>query len=244
MKNPRTVAGIALLLLLPACTGAVGTVPAPHCTGLKHDLQALDVSGSARSGALLQERLAAIGTSAEHDAYCRASLTVLAFSGTTGSSSVLYDEVPPLKGATDIARRRHLSTAGDHVVSAVKRSLAAALSRDPGAGTDIAAALTALADIAVQRTGSSRATIYTDGITSVGAGNIDRAHLSAAQAQRAADAASVVSLHGMPVLISGVGRTGGTPPPAAYVAAVRLYLARLCHRADAQCTVVTETVAS
>lgn len=234
--------GLSLMCLLSSCASVLGSAAAPIACPKPGTIgyAALDVSGSARGGAVLADHLAMVRQSATHAASCGGRLRVVAFSSSVAATEPLLDSVLALRGATDIARRRKLPKVVDEAMRTIQSNLTTALKALPGGGTDIAAQLTQAAEFwdELGRSHPLEIMIATDGIATAGV-DFD-SDLSPAAATNLATGPSVPTLKGAQITFAGIGKQAGAPPSTRFVDALKAYWRIVCRRTGATCRVVTD----
>lgn len=205
---------------------------------------ALDVSDSARSSALVAERLAAVESLLTDTAVCGGRVRVVAFTGSAAATEVLLEQDLAPEGATRRAQLRRVPALVDEAVGEVRAKLPAAADRLPPGGTDVLAQL-ALAGEFRTLTGTTRplqVVVWSDGIASAPV-DLNTADLDVARASSLAEGVAPPDLSGADVTFAGIGRPAGALPPTSYVDALKAFYRTACERSHATCTVASGATA-
>lgn len=211
-------------------------------------LDLLTVSADGRDLDLLGERLDAIQVDAERAADCDGQLIVVAWSESASTSAVLYSGSLTTTGATEVGRDRKIPEVVDGVMGEIRGSLNTLFAQDPAPGNDLVAAYSIISDFARSHpadSGTPRVNVYTDGISTVGSGSINRAFLTEEQVSAIVAEQSLPSLNGLELNFYGIGRVSGDDqPPQQVVATAIQYAQELCAATGAECSVFTSSVAA
>jgi hypothetical protein len=203
----------------------------------------VDVSGTGRDEEVAAGHLKAISFVVRQTAICGGHLRITAFAGTSAVNRELYDGELQLAGATDIARLRKAPGVVDDVMNQVTKSYQEALTLPPpGDGSDIIGQYRLAQEYGTQlgTQYALRFVLLTDGFQTVGAGALDHP-LDAQEATQLAERVDLPKLPGASVVVAGLGKVAGTPPPSDVVEGlVRVYDAICARTGAAECRSVTD----
>lgn len=206
----------------------------------------IDGTGSSNSDAIVTERLAAVEAEARRTAVCSGYLRVVVFSATSASTAQLFDGELRMHGATSNARLKRVPEAVAGVMSTVREKYEAAVSGLPGGGSDIVGQYR-LADEWAKQVGDGyrlRLLLLTDGLHNIG-GKLAARAVDEDAATALAAQTDVPTLPNAVVVIAGLGRVAGTPPPSRVVEGLVAYYDALCGRTKAAtCVSVTDYAAA
>ncbi len=244
-----------LALVLASCSGtaSIGELGAlqarlTNCPTNGQELAALDsedASGSARGDQLMNTRLPVIRDILTQVAVCGGRARVVAFSSSAAATATIYDGELKPAGATDNARLRRVPSMVDAAMQKVTANYAPAVASLPPGGTDVFSQFELGREYLDQLSGTGVKTklwlvIQSDGIQTVGA-QLANPNLTAIQGAAIGASVPMPRLPGAEVLVTGVGKTAGDPPPTSYVNALKAaYLAACKNTHAASCTVVTD----
>ena len=201
-----------------------------------------DVSGTARSPQLLEQRLAIIRSVLTRTSVCGGQARVLAFSGSATASEVLLDQDLATQGATRNARLRRVPAAVDDAVQTVDQQTKAAIKSLPADGTDVLSQLTLAKEYATGvGTGHSvEIFILSDGISTTNP-ILNTNTLTSAVATDLGERVQVPTFRsGTAITFAGIGRVAGPPPPTWFVDAIKTFWNTACTRTNARCSVATD----
>ncbi|MEA2901390.1 MAG: hypothetical protein QOH36_1277 [Actinomycetota bacterium] len=231
----------AVLLTTSACgssTKAAGlTCPAHRPVGYLAD----DVSTTARSAAIMNERRAAIADFLTKVASCSGHAKVVAFTSSAAATRTLLDQDLLPGGATALARQRRTPAVVEAAMRTIDAELERALAELPGDGTDVLAQLQLAAEYQSQ-VGANRplaVELLTDGLSTVGI-DLNQDSLTSAAAIALADSATVPALPGASITFAGIGKMAGPLPPTSFVDSLKAFYAKACQRTQANCRIVTD----
>lgn len=202
----------------------------------------IDGTGSSASDAITAERMTAIEAIVRRTTICSGHLRVILFSASSAASTTLFDEPLRLDGATDNARLKRVPGVVADVMTKIRQGYGPAAAALPGGGSDITAQYRLAAEWIGQVGGNFQLHLYllTDGFQTVGVA-LDARALSKAEAAALAGQVSVPELPGASVVVAGLGRVAGSPPPSAVVEGLVAYYDALCQKTGAaKCVSVTD----
>jgi len=234
MISSAVIAMVGCNTLKQVATGA--------CTGAHvRELVERDGSGSQGSAAREAEELALVKAEAKDVSASCGSLRVEQFASTVADIRTLVDTSLVPEGTTNEVRRKHRPAMVAAVADTVQRGLAQA----SGGASDPRGALAHGARVLAQSPSKVRKlVILSDGIQTVAPVNLATPDLTPATAPRFADAlGTVAGLSSIDVVIAGVGRVAGPPPPTSYVDALLAIWTRVCTESHAKTCTVVDTLA-
>jgi len=205
-------------------------------------LVAIDGTGSSASDAITAERMTAIESIVRRTAICSGHLRVILFSASSAAVTALFDGPLRLDGATDNARLRRVPGVVADAMATIRQSYGPAVTALPGGGSDVTAQYRLASEWIGQVGGKFRLRLYllTDGFQTVGVA-LDARALSKDEAAALAGQVSVPELPGASVVVAGLGRVAGSPPPSAVVEGLVAYYDALCQKtAASRCVSVTD----
>lgn len=250
-----TVATAVIILLaavLSACT--------PQTSGRLGHLQTLanscptaefvqyvgyDFSGSGQEDTIRSSREAVLKDIATKVAVCSGHLRVVVFTGSAAASQVVFEADLKPAGATEIARLRKVDDLVASAMESINAGLADAAGTLSADGSDITAQFGLAAEYGEQMAATSSIALtvdlLTDGVQTVGV-VLNTETLTTSTASDLANRAPTVELPATAVVkVSGLGKTAGTPPPTAYVDAIKTFYLTFCQRTGvASCVAVTD----
>lgn len=195
---------------------------------------AVDVSGSVRPMLLAPDRIKVIQAVAEQTAVCGGHLRVTVFSSSASAEQVAFDGDLHAEGATANARLRKVPHLVSQAMGDIKAGLPKAAQSVPASGTDVISQLTLANEYGTSFGNRSAlvAAFVTDGVSTTGESSGPSPSFTTTTAIELANSATVPSMKGAQIHITGVGRSN-SPNPTAYVNALKAYLARVCTRTGA-----------
>lgn len=202
----------------------------------------IDGTGSSASNAIAAERMTAIEAIVRRTAICSGHLRVLVFSASSAATTTLFDAPLRLHGATDNARLKRVPGVVADVMATIRQGYGPAVAALPGGGSDVTAQYRLAGEWIGQVGSDFRLHLYllTDGFQTVGV-TLDARALSKAEAAALAGQVSVPELPGASVVVAGLGRVAGSPPPSAVVEGLVAYYDALCQKTGAtRCVSVTD----
>lgn len=204
----------------------------------------LDVSGSARTAELPNERASIISDVARQTAICGGRLRINAFSLSSAATVVLYDGELSLPGATDNARLRRVPELVDQVTATSTKAYAAKVNDLTPDGSDIVAQYR-LASEYIQQLGDDyvlQLVILTDGFQASSALGLGGRPLSQDEAAALAAQVNVPSIpKSASVTVAELGKVVGRPPASEVVDGLVAFYDAICHRTGAgTCLSVTD----
>lgn len=206
-------------------------------------MASVDVSGTGRDDEIARQHLEAISFVVRRTAICGGHLRVIAFAGTSAVTHELFDGELELPGATDIARLRRAPGLVEEVMGAVTESYREALSVPPLAdGSDVTGQYRLAYEYGAQLGDGYKLEFLlgTDGFQTTGTSAFDHP-LSADEAAQLAERLDLPALPGASVIVAGLGKVRGTPPPSEVVEGlVRFYDAVCARTRAAECRSVTD----
>lgn len=246
------IAFIVTLLTLPGCgptsssrgelTDNQRVLAACDPAAPPASLVEIDGTGSSNSEVIVAERMTSIEAIVRQTAICSGHLRVIVFSASSAATTTLFDEPLRLVGATDNARLKRVPGVVADVMATIRQGYGPAVAALPGGGSDITAQYRLAAEWIGQVEGNFRLHLYllTDGFQTVGVA-LDARALSKAEATALAGQVSVPELPGASVVVAGLGRVAGSPPPSAVVEGLVAYYDALCQKTGAtRCVSVTD----
>jgi len=205
----------------------------------------IDGSGSSTSDAITAERMDAIESIIRTTAICSGHLKVVMFSASSAGATELFDGPLQLDGATSNARLKRVSALVSEVMGKIRKAYEPALKSLASGGSDITAQLRLASEWIGQLEDPYKLHLYvlTDGFQNIGVDLSTRA-LSRHEAAALADQLLVPDLSGASVVVAGLGRVAGNPPPSAVVEGLIDFYDALCQRTGAaHCLSVTDYTA-
>lgn len=203
----------------------------------------VDVSGTGRDDEIARQHLGAISFVVRRAAICGGHVRVTAFAGTSAVTRELFDGELELPGATDIAKLRRAPALVEEVMNAVIDGYREALTGPPqGDGSDITGQYRLAQEYAGQLGDEYllEFLLCTDGFQTTGPGAVDHP-LSADEATQLVERLDLPGLPGAKVIVAGLGKVRGTPPPSdVVVGLVRFYDAVCARTGAAECQSVTD----
>ncbi|OLR89549.1 hypothetical protein BJP25_05590 [Actinokineospora bangkokensis] len=204
----------------------------------------IDGSGSSSAEAITAERMAAIESVVTETAVCSGTLSVVGFSGSSGSTIQLFSSSLAQEGATLNARLKRVPAAVDTAIETIRSGYVEALGALPQNGSDIVGVLRLGAEYAAQLGApfQLRLVILSDGVQTTGVDLGSRISTSG-ELEQLADGLAVPQLSGATVTVAGLGKisTGSYPTPL--VEGLVVFYTRLCARTGAaRCSAVTDYV--
>jgi hypothetical protein len=202
----------------------------------------VDGTGSSNSGAITTERMAGIEQIVRRTAICSGHLRVIIFASSSAATAPLFDGPLHLDGTTDNARLKRAPVLVETVMDQIKKAYGPAVAGLSGGGSDITAQYRLASEWIGQLGGNLKLYLYllTDGFQNIGIDLGARA-LTRQEAAALADQAAVPQLPGASVVVAGLGRVAGNPPPSQVVEGLVAYYDRLCKRTGAaRCVSVTD----
>lgn len=186
--------------------------------------------------------MVAIESVVRRTAICSGHLRVIVFSSSSSATTNLFDGPLRLHGATDNARLKRAPGVVDEVMGQIRQAYGPAISSLPQGGSDITAQYRLAGEWVQQLGGSFRLHLYllTDGFQNIGVDLGARA-LSKDEAAALAHQVAVPLLPGASVVVAGLGRVAGDPPPSQIVEGLVAYYDALCQKTTAsKCVSVTD----
>lgn len=202
----------------------------------------VDGTGSSNSDAILNERMAAVEQVVRKTAICSGYLRVVVFSSSSAATAQLFDGPLHLEGATANAKLKGVPALVSSTMDQIRKTYNPAVAGLSGGGSDITAQYRLASEWISQLGGNLKLHLYllTDGFQNVGVDLGARA-LTQQEAAGLADQAAVPQLPGASVVVAGLGRVAGNPPPSQVVEGLVAYYDRLCQRTGAaRCVSVTD----
>lgn len=240
--------GIIPLILSSSCTAPVTAsdlevLRAIDCSEEEPTSVHHDFSWSGRDDEIIADRLAVERSVVTTAAVCDTPILITAFADTVGNAQVLLDsdDIPPIAGATEIARLRRVPRAVDEAMKKLEARLASTLEGLPGKGSDILGQLDLAREFTDMQEDTSSLTVIvlTDGIANRDV-VLKRPDLDEEMALRLADQVAVPRLEDAHIIFAGIGQTSGSAPSTAHVAAMKTFWAAICERTGAdQCDIMT-----
>lgn len=246
------VAGVLAALVTVTGCGA-GTSPRGELGENRHILAScdpaappaslveIDGTGSSASDTVTAERMTAIESIVRRTAICSGYLRVIMFSASSAAAIALFDGPLRLDGATVNARLKRVPGAVSDAMATIRQAYGPAVTALPGGGSDITAQYRLAAEWIGQIGDPYRLHLYvlTDGFQTIGIDLGARA-LSEQEVAALADLGTMPQLPGASVVVAGLGRVAGEPPPSNVVEGLVAYYDALCHKTGAaQCVSVT-----
>jgi hypothetical protein len=244
--------GVAVMMVIAACSSPAST---PGELAANQQLLAqcdpaappasfvqIDGTGSSNSNAILDERMAAIEQIVRRTAICSGHLRVIVFAGSSAATAPLFDGPLHLGGATANARLKRVPALVSSTMEQIKKAYGPAVAALSGGGSDISAQYRLASEWTQQLGGNYKLHLYvlTDGFQNVGV-NLGARALTKQEAVALAAQAAVPPLPGASVVVAGLGRVVGTPPPSNVVEGLVAYYDALCKKATAaRCVSVTD----
>lgn len=250
------VAAAPAMVLVAACGGT----PSPS-SQLSQDQQILagcdptappatfveiDGTGSSAADAILTERMTAIESIVRRTAICSGQLRVIVFSSSSAATATLFDGSLHLDGATDNARLKRVPQAVTDAMSKIRAGYGPAVTGLDQNGSDITAQYRGAAEYIQQLGKPYRLNLYllTDGFQNVRQ-DLQTKALRKADAVALADQVPVPKLPGASVVVAGLGKVAGTPPPSDMVEGLVAYYNELCKLSSAaSCLSVSDLAAA
>jgi len=202
----------------------------------------IDGTGSSASRAIIDERMVAIESIVRETAVCSGYLKVIVFSSSSTATTTLFDGSMQQAGATANARLQRVPKAVDATMATIRKAYGPAVAGLDQRSSDITGQYR-LASEWLHQLGdaySLNLTLLTDGFQNEGVDLAAQA-LDPQQAEALAQQVSVPTLSGATVVVAGLGRVAGPPPPSKVVEGLVAYYDALCHRTAAQvCLSVTQ----
>lgn len=240
-----TLVALTIVVLLSACgTGSAGTTALAENQRIlascdqAHPPAAwigIDGTGSSASENIVKERMTAIESIVRETAVCSGYLKVIVFSSSSTSTVTLFDGSLQQAGATDNARLRRVPKAVDDTMATIRKAYGSAMTGLDQRSSDITGQYR-LAGEWLHQLGTNYTlllTMLTDGFHNE---NVDLGAqaLDPFQAKALAEQVPVPQLPGATVVVAGLGRVAGPPPPSKVVEGLVAYYDALCHRTGAQ----------
>jgi hypothetical protein len=205
----------------------------------------IDGTGSSASEEIVKERMTAIKSIVRTTAICSGHLKVLVFSASSAATTTIFDAPLRLDGATDNARLKRVPALVSEVMGEIERKYEPAVKQLAPGGSDIPAQLR-LASEWIGQLGEPfrlHLLLATDGFQTIGVDLSTRA-LSQQEATALAGQLAVPDLSGASVVVAGLGRVAGNPPPSAVVEGLVTFYRELCAKTGAaDCLAVTDYTA-
>ena len=242
---------LVVMLLLAGCssgdTGGGSTLKetAAQCPGTPVDALVLtDGSGSGDSAQITQERLATIEKVATRVVLCTGTLSVRAFSSSSGATVTIYESDLTLTAPTVNARIRQAPEAVEAVMKEIAAAYGPAIAGLPQGGSDISSTLRLFGEQAAQFPEHFHDYwLLTDGAQNLGPVQIT-GPLTPEAAQTLADTVPVPILPAESSLtVAGIGHVAGDPIPSDVVEGMVSFYTALIARTGAGSTLVVTTVA-
>jgi hypothetical protein len=202
----------------------------------------IDGTGSSNSDAILNERMTAIEQIVRRTAICSGHLRVILFSSSSAATAPLFDGPLDLEGATTNAKLKRVPALVSSTMDQIRKTYRPAVAGLSGGGSDITAQYRLASEWISQLGGNLKLHLYvlSDGFQNFGVDLGARA-LTRQEATGLADQAAVPQLPGASVVVAGLGRVAGNPPPSQVVEGLVAYYDRLCQRTGAaKCVSVTD----
>jgi hypothetical protein len=203
---------------------------------------AIDGTGSSAADAITAERMTATETIVRQTAVCSGRLRVIVFSSSSAATTILFDGPLKMDGATDNARLKRVPAAVADVMDKIRKTYGPAVASLSQGGSDITAQYRLAGEWAGQLEGDHRLHLYllTDGFQNIGVDLGARA-VRKDEAAALAQQVAVPMLPEATVVVAGLGRIAGTPPPSNVVEGLIAYYDALCRKtAAARCVSVTD----
>ena len=202
----------------------------------------LDGTDSNNSAAIAEERMAAIESIVRRTAVCSGHLRIVTFSVSSAATTVLFDGLLKLEGATDNSRLKRVPALVDEIMSQIKKEFEPARAALPLGGSDVTA-MYRLASEWIDQVGDPfqlHLYLFTDGIQNVGV-DLGSQILTDQAAIALADTFDVPQLPGASVVVAGLGRVAGPPLPSALAEGLVSFYNALCRQTKAaHCLSVTD----
>lgn len=195
----------------------------------------IDGSGSSAAENIVKERMAAIESIVRETAVCSGYLKVIVFSSSSTATTTLFDGSLQQRGATANAQLRRVPKAVDATMAAIREAYGPAVAGLDQRSSDITGQYR-LAGEWLRQLGSNytlHLILLSDGFHNEGVDLATQA-LDSQQAKALAEQVPVPQLPGATVVVAGLGRVAGPPPPSNIVEGLVAYYDALCHRTAAQ----------
>lgn len=202
----------------------------------------IDGTGSGASEDIVKERMAAIGSIVRETAVCSGYLKVIVFSSSSAATTTLFDGSLKQAGATDNARLQRVPKAVDATMANIRQAYDSAVAGLDQRSSDIIAQYRLASEWLHQLGDANGLHLYllTDGFQTAGV-DLGSQALDQQQAAALAEQVSVPTLTGAKIVVAGLGRIAGPPPPSSVVEGLVAYYDALCHRmAAATCISVSD----
>lgn len=231
------VAVAALAASLAGCA-ELRSAATGQCVG-EHPITVVmvDGSGTQADDGLRAEQVDLVADVARATSEQCGRLRVERFRASASDVDTIVDRDVTPGGATDGARAKNRAA----VVADVRRAVQEAMAASPArGGSDPLGAIARGSRLLAQDGRSSRKlVVVTDGVQSHDP-NLATPDLSPSTATRYLDAAGpLADLHGVDLIVTGIGRVSGAQPPTSYVNGLIAFYTEACRRAGAaSCQVV------
>jgi hypothetical protein len=202
----------------------------------------IDGTGSSNSAAILSERMAAVEQIVHRTAVCSGYLRVIVFSASSAATAALFDGLLHLDGATDNARLKKVPALVSSTMDQIKKAYGPTVAGLAGGGSDIVSQLRLGGEWINQLGGTFKLRLYllTDGLDNIRA-HLEGRALTKEEAEALANQAAVPKLPGASVVVAGLGRVAGNPPPSNVVEGLVSFYQALCRKTTAaECRAVTD----